>query len=275
LLTAKPAWYHVLIHVVTSTLALAGAVAGSIYLVARLTHVQRYLFAEKGDLLFSIGSNLNAGGTCFVPLMVGLYWLVISLFRVFPATTFVVEYYEVKRVRADSFDRYLARRRGWWLLVGCIVTVSTVFCALSLRHYVRVNDSGIYFSPFFSLQEEHYGWDSLKSVNVCAELGTENGKPSNFSPKLEVTFGDVKKDLWQKGGLGSPDARSLISFIDLAVRKSVVPVMVSRFPKETTDYALRELCNDTKRETIEAVYKHLDEPPGAAAEPAESGGTGR
>jgi hypothetical protein len=237
--------------------------------------VQRYLFAEKGDLLFSIGSNLNAGGMCLVPLMVGFSWLVISLFRVFPATAFVVEYYAASRRLASSFAQYLEFRRLWLWFATCVVTVSTVLCALSLRHYVRVNDSGIYFSPFFSLQEEHYGWDSLKSVNVCAELGTENGKPSNFSPKLEVTFGDVKKDLWQKGGLGSPDARSLISFIDLAVRESVVPVMVSRFPKETTDYALRELCSDTKREMIEAVYKHLDEAPGAAAEPAEAGGKGR
>lgn len=267
LLGAKARWWHAAIHGLILILALGGATAVGLFVCSTLPVAQQWLFADEGELLFPVESNAIVLGPAFLLSLPSLHWLITALLRVFPVTGYACDYYEVHYLHIPDFSGYLTVVRRVHRTVLALLLLCSLLCVLCLHYYVRVDSSGIYYSPFLSFYERHYSWDELQSVKVYAAFYAENGRLPRVSPSMDASFGDVVKDLWQEGGLGSPDAQSLIAFVDLAHRWSDAQIVVRIYPGKTMEEALHEACGPAKRETIEAVFAHLQ---GMCSEPDEA-----
>lgn len=212
-----------------------------------LMNFQKIHFADKSLIMF----QGNSEGVFFIPtvfLAIPLAWLTVTMLTL-PFTKF------------NRYQRAQDVLKGWKSrsIYTKELTLALKFTAIMLLiimplyffsffHYTKVDKNGITYSPFLSLADRVYPWDSVKKIDVSAKAVA-----SDINYRYDLTFADGSKvNLWQRTIDFADDYFWQINPI---IKENKIPVNIRPVSQETMNRITAARLDNKTKENIFLILK--------------------
>jgi hypothetical protein len=243
--------------------------SGLVYFILKssdiFTSIQKCIFNRNNDIFFSISSN----AFFFIPfsffLMFSLYdaiFLLINPLSIFENTLKWIEVINTKGKYSHylDYDMFIKKKKRILIITIIVLFVSSLFSLCLLFVHLRINDNGLYYTKFFSFKEKKYEWSELSDVLInCNYEILDNGRRMNLLPKLELHFANNTVEIWQNGGIGSPDANEIIKTMEMIKSNTNILINVNISFDETMYNIFNNYTEKNKKDNIEKILKYLKE----------------
>lgn len=241
--------YYKYLHILYSLL-FCMLMIGYVFIIGlTLMHLQKLYFTDKSLIMFQ-GNSVGIFFATTVFLAITLAWLTLSIITLpFP--------------KFNRYQRADAVLKGWKFMstpakeLGLALRFTAVMLLISIPlyffsffHYTKIDSKGVTYSPFLSLKDRIYPWNSVKEVNISVVTIPQEELPKYY---YYLIFTDGSKiNLWQRT---IDFADDYFWQIDPIVKKNKIPINIKSISQETINRIKTTLSDNKTKENIFSIIK--------------------
>ncbi|GHU22387.1 hypothetical protein FACS1894172_01540 [Spirochaetia bacterium] len=173
---------------------------------------QREILFKNSILITSLG--LDYSFTIFAILIFYILSNIISLII------------EIKKFYPDITKRVKKIVLPFFILL--------LLVAMNIMHYIRIDDTDIYYNRLLSIKEMNINFNKIQSVEIYAarKRNSTRHKSYYFSPVMDIKTINTKIDVWRGGRFGAPKNGEIIHFLNILKENHITININNNFNNE-------------------------------------------